>query len=68
MSIYAHVQNITGATVQHCGGGEFHQPFDCVNVRTEGGRVSLFLPAGTGQAVADAINAAISPAMAEAAE
>jgi len=68
MSLSTNILNITGATVQHCGGGEFHQPFDCVNVITGGGYVALFLPAGTGQSVADAINAAISPAMAEAAE
>lgn len=67
MSLSTNIQNITGATVQHLGGGEFHRPFDCVNVITGGGHVALFLPAGTGQSVADAINAAISPAKAEAA-
>lgn len=68
MSLSANIQNISGATVQHLGGGEFHQPFDCVNVITGGGYVAMFLPAGTGQAVADAINAALRPAIVEAAE
>lgn len=68
MSLSINIQNITAATVQHLGGGEFHQPFDCVNVINDGGYVAMFLPAGTGQAVADAINAAIAPAMVEAAE
>jgi hypothetical protein len=40
--------------------------FDAVAIDdTNGNRVSLFLPYGRGQAVADAINAAISPASAE---
>jgi len=36
--------------------------FDCVEVFTEDGfNLPMFLPYGTGQAVADAINAAIKP-------
>lgn len=68
MSLYMNVQNITEArAVQHDGQAHL-AAFDSVDVRTQGGRVTLFLPAGTGQAVADAINAAIAPAMVEAAQ
>lgn len=68
MSLSTNIQNITEARAYHHDKQAHLAAFDSVDVRTEGGRVSLFLPAGTGQAVADAINAAISPAMAEAAE
>lgn len=42
--------------------------FDAVRIATDEGAVTLFLPFGTGQSVAAAINAAVSPAIAEAAE
>ena len=39
-----------------------HNDFDCVDVFTnDGSSVQAFLPCGTGQAVADAINAAVKP-------
>lgn len=39
-----------------------HESFDCVQlvVARDEGHATLFLPAGTGQAVADAINAAVA--------
>ena len=42
--------------------------FDVVTLITGASRVSLFFNAGTGQSVADAINAAIMPVMSEAAK
>lgn len=39
-----------------------NRPFDAVSVYDAGGGyVAMFLPIGSGQAVADAINAAIAP-------
>lgn len=68
MSLSLNVQHITEARAYHHDDQAHLAAFDTVDVLAKGGRVSLFLPAGTGQAVADAINAAISPAMSEAAE
>lgn len=67
MSVSSDVQNITRASVLQCKATDRTAAFDSVQIHTEGGNASLYLPAGTGQAVADAINAAISPAMVEAA-
>jgi len=54
-----HIKNAVGRTYEK-------QDFDCVEVFTEDGfNVPMFLPLGTGQAVADAINAAIKPKEAE---
>ena len=38
-------------------------PFDCVTLISGTGQLKLFLPFGTGRAVADAINAAVAPAV-----
>lgn len=68
MNVTVNIQRIAKAAAHnHYGKGAFAD-FDTVDVISEGGRVAMFLPAGTGQAVADAINAAIAPAMVEAAE
>ena len=55
------IQGITKATVsQFTTSDAARAPFDTVCVVDgDGFRASLFLPAGTGQAVADAINAAV---------
>lgn len=68
MSLSINIQNITEARAHRHDGQAYFAAFDSVDVLTKSGRVTMFLPAGTGQAVADAINAAIAPAMAEAAE
>lgn len=53
----------TRAIVVEHDAGEFHQPFSEVKVADkDGNTVRLFLPAGTGAAVAAAINAAIGGA------
>lgn len=53
----------TRAIVVEHDAGEFNQPFSAVKVSDkDGNKVTLFLPAATGAAVADAINAAIGGA------
>lgn len=53
----------TRAIVVEHDAGEFHQPFSAVEVSDANGNVvTMFLPAGTGAAVAAAINAAIGGA------
>lgn len=68
MGVGSDIQNINSASVLHCSATERTRAFDSVQVYTDGGAASLYLPAGTGQAVADAINAAIAQKLAEAAE
>ena len=63
------IQRIASATAHQHGAGEFSGPFDTVVLTGNGlASVTLFLPASTGQSVADAINAAVKPAIVEAAE
>ena len=63
MSTTAAIQNIHSAMAFRHGAGEFCEAFDTVKIEsTNGGYIDLFLPHGTGQAVADAINAAVKPA------
>ena len=58
MSIYSAIQGIRDATASEFE--DFNPPFSTVTVKCEeGGDVKLFLPAGTAQSVADAINAAV---------
>ena len=64
MTVRASIQNIDSAIAQAHGAGDFHTPFDTVNVKSrDGGYIDLFLPSGTGKSVADAINAAVAPAV-----
>lgn len=63
------LQHIASAAAHSHAAGQFSDPFDTVNVSDDSGAsVVLFLPAGTGQSVAAAINAAVKPAIVEAAE
>lgn len=63
------IQHIASAAAHSHGAGQFSAPFDSVTVSDDSGSsVTLFLPHGTGQSVADAINAAVKPAIVEAAE
>ena len=63
MTTTAAIQNIDNATAVSHDAGEFCHAFDTVKiVSTGGGYIDLFLPHGTGQAIADAINAAVTPA------
>ena len=62
MSVNISLQHITHAEAQHVAAGYMHAAFDSVNVFSDGGYVSLHLPAGTAQSVADAINAAVKEA------
>ncbi len=63
MTVVSQIQNITSAEAMSYGSGEFHGPFDVVKIWPDtNSRLDLFLPHGTGQAVADAINAAVKPA------
>jgi hypothetical protein len=61
--IGVNVQKITGARYHEHKAGEYHAPFDSVEISTESGMdtIALFLPAGTGAAVAAAIRGAIAP-------
>lgn len=60
MTISVNLQHINRATSTEHDAGEYHLPFSSVNVRDEKGNgVTLFLPHGTGAAVAKAINEAI---------
>lgn len=68
MATSASIQNIDRAESTSHAGGEFCAAFDSVMVTdTSGGYIVLFFPSGTGEAVADAINAAIPPAIEDAA-
>lgn len=68
MSVNVHFQHIKSAVHKTLRAGN-SDAFDAVDIQDEsGGCVTLFLRADTGRAVADAINAAIAPAVAEAAE
>ena len=67
MSISINIQNIVKASFQTLTHTNTFD-FDVVRVSTTTARADLFFPAGTGQAVADAINAAVKPTIAEAAE
>lgn len=53
-----HIQNVTGAKARTLGDVSPDQ-FDIVTVETKGGKCHIYLPAFTGAAVADAINAAL---------
>ena len=58
MSIYSAIQGILEAEASEFD--DFTPPFSTVTVKCEeGGDMKLFLPAGTAQSVADAINAAV---------
>jgi hypothetical protein len=61
--ISVNVQKITGARYHEYDAGEYHKAFDSVEISTESGmdNIALFLPAGTGAAVAAAIRDAIAP-------
>jgi hypothetical protein len=62
MSTAASIQNIDAAIAQSFPAGQFCAAFDNVKITSlGGGYIDLFLPSGTGQAVADAINAAVKP-------
>lgn len=64
MSTSASIQNITNAEATSHAAGEFCAAFDSVKVTDDrGGYLLLFLPSGAGVAVADAICAAIAPAL-----
>jgi hypothetical protein len=55
------IQNIVRAEVRQHEGG---QPFDTVKVTdNRGGTVTMFVNFGDGKSVADAINAAVAPAV-----
>lgn len=61
MTMTANMQRITSATFTEYDAGEYHLPFSSVNVRdAKGNGVTMFLPHGTGAAVAKAINEAIA--------
>ena len=63
MTVASEIQNITFAECISHGAGEFHAPFDVVKIKDKSGsHLDLFLPVNTGQAIADAINAAVKPA------
>lgn len=64
------IQHIARASAHTHDAGAFTGPFDTVTVAVDSGgaAVTLFLPDGTGQSVADAINAAVKPAIVEDAE
>lgn len=63
------IQHIARASAHTHDAGTFNGPFDTVKVAIDNGAsVTLFLPHGTGHSVADAINAAVKPAIVEAAE
>ena len=58
MSIYSAIQGIMEAKASEFD--DFTPPFSTVTIKCEdGGDVKIFLPAGTAQSVADAINAAV---------
>jgi hypothetical protein len=60
MTISVDIQNIKRADAVTHGDGV--RSFDVVHVKTTSiGSASIYLPAGTGQGVADAINAALEP-------
>ena len=59
MSIYSAIQGIMEAKASEFD--DFTPPFSTVTVKCEeGGDMKLFLPAGTAQSVADAINEAVA--------
>jgi hypothetical protein len=61
MTVTAQIMNITIATARSHPDTNSYSAFDVVTVTSEsGGDVKLFLPHETGQAVADAINAAVA--------
>jgi len=62
MTIHATIQDLTGATCDNIPAGQYHGGFDAVRVAAKHSQATIFLPTGTGQAVADAINAALLPA------
>ena len=63
MTIVSQMSNITKAEATSYGAGEYHAPFDTVSAWSgDKSRLDLFLPHGTGRAIADAINAAVKPA------
>lgn len=67
--IYCTIHHIARAVARSYGAGWSSGPFDAVKVSDDSGAsVTLFLPNGTGQSVAAAINAAVKPAIVEAAE
>ena len=62
ITVNMHKPTTRAIVVEH-DAGEFHNPFSEVKVADkDGNTVRLFLPAGTGAAVAAAINAAIGGA------
>ena len=69
MTVSISIHKITRAQCRpHPSPASPTKPFDVVDIFTTTGSANLFLPLGTGDAVAAAINAAVSPAIAEAAE
>ena len=59
MSIYSAIQGIRDATASEFD--DFTPPFSTVTIKCEGGGdVKIFLPPGTAQSVADAINEAVA--------
>ena len=60
MTISVNLHLITRATVIEHDAGEFRRPFSAVKIADrDGNMVTLFMPAGTGASIAEAINAAI---------
>ena len=58
------MQNIDKAIANSHDAGDFCAAFDVVKISSiGGGYIDLFLPPNTGQAIADAINAAVAPAV-----
>lgn len=61
MNVSADIHNIAGAECFSITASP-DRTFDVVRVKAfGGGGIAMFLPAGTGQAVADAISAAVVP-------
>lgn len=60
MSVSVRIQRIERATARSIAQSILSHSFDVVELLSDGGTAAIFLPAGTGQAVADAINAALA--------
>lgn len=69
MTVSVQIQHIAKATSYSHEKGAYSGAFDTVNIIDDRGTsAQLFLPPGTGAAVAAAINAAVNPPIVEAAE
>lgn len=69
MTVSVQIQHIAKATSYSHEKGAYSGAFDTVNIIDDRGTsAQLFLPPGTGASVAAAINAAVNPPVAEAAE